>query len=333
MGRPIEEFAIAWQALSKVDHGDGWRCISVHPAGHCAVMAARRFPSNQQAMLVGFREVKVPSKEFLPEGVGFEVTREDPHADGTTWIALTKKDDGGAEIFAEMVSDVVGTIDSVGHLGEESILRTLLFRVRAWQEFMRKAPRGLSPEAEIGLAGELEFFGMLLDLGVQACSVVESWRGPLRAPQDFEIGTGAIEVKSSLSSSGFLANVGCLEQLDSSYRSPLYLAAIRFILTPDGRRLGDIACGVLERLTDTPCAHEFLDRLVAAGLPTAHFGRYERRLSFKSIRLLEVTDAFPRLIPGNVAAAIRRVSYQLDLDRVSGDGLCIEKVLGRLGVA
>ena len=97
--------------------------------------------------------------------MGFEVAREDPHGDGNTWIALTRKDAGSEEMFAEIVLDVVGTMDAVSESDEEVILRTMLSRVRAWQEFMRKTPRGLSPEAEIGLAGELTFLGHVARCG------------------------------------------------------------------------------------------------------------------------------------------------------------------------
>ncbi len=334
MARPIEEFAMAWQALSGNGGCDGWRCISVSPAGLCTIMAARRFPGNEEAMLAGFHSAKAPPKESLPEGVGFEVAREDPHGDGRTWIALTRKDSGGEEMFAEMVCDVVGVMDAVAASGEESVLRAMLSRIRAWQEFMRRTPRGLSPEAEVGLAGELAFLDMLLDAGMSVCSVVESWLGPTGGIQDFEIGSGSVEVKSTLSSNGFPAKIGSLEQLDDSFRSPLFIAGVRFVQGGEGRTLGDMARDLSEKLTATPgAAADFVDRLVAAGFPPAHYGRYTRRFSMDSMKILEVDGDFPRFIPGNVAAAIRRVKYELDLDRLPREGVTVSEVIERLGVA
>jgi hypothetical protein len=297
-------------------------------------MAARRFPGNEEAMLAEFCVAKAPPKEVFPEGVGFDVACEDPHGDGKTWIALTKKDAGSEEMFAEMVCDVAGTMDSVSEAGEEAVLRAMLSRVRAWQEFMRKTPRGLSPEAEIGLAGELTFLGILLDAGVPACSAVGSWLGPTGGVQDFEIGTGAVEVKSTVSTIGFPAKIGSLEQLDDSYRSPLFISGVRFAQAAGGDTLGEMAGGLAERLSrDYGGTAEFMDKLVAAGFPLAHFDRYIRRFSLVSLRLLEVADGFPRLVPGRVTQAIRKVSYELDLDKVLGEGLGIISVLERLGVA
>ena len=334
MARPIEEFAVAWQALSGKGDGTGWRCIPVSPAGPCPLLAARRFPGNEEAVLAGFRTVKAPPKELMPEGVGFEVAREDPHGDGNTWIALTRKDAGSEEMFAEIVLDVVGTMDAASESDEEVILRTMLSRVRAWQEFMRKTPRGLSPEAEIGLAGELTFLAMLLDAGVPAASVVEAWVGPVGGVQDFEIGTGAIEVKSTLSNNGFPAKIGSLEQLDDSFRSPLYLVGVRFSLASGGSTLGEIATSLVERMSHgSGAASAFVDSLVAAGLPPAQFNKYMRRFVPVSCRILEVGEGFPRLVAGSVAEAIRRVYYELDLDKVAGYGLDVVEVLERLGIA
>ena len=322
MARPIEEFAMAWQALSgNGGSGEGWRFISVSPAGQCPIAAARRFPGNEEAMLAGFNSAKAPPKEGLPEGVGFEVAREDPHGDGKTWIALTRKDSGGEEMFAEMVCDVAGAMDAVSGSGEDAVLRAMLSRIRAWQEFMRRASRGLSPEAEVGLAGELAFLALLLDAGMPAASAVESWLGPTGGVQDFEIGSGSVEVKATLSGNGFPAKIGSLEQLDDSFRSPLFLAGVRFVESGVGSTIGEMAKALFASLSGNPAsAADFVDRLVAAGFPSTHFERYTRRFSLDSVRILEVEGNFPRFVRGNVPDAVRRVKYELDLDRLTGEG-------------
>lgn len=334
MARPIDEFAMAWQALSGNGSDEGWRCISVLPAGPCSILAARRFPGNEEAMLAGFRFAKVPAKQALPEGVGFEVALEDPYGEGKTWIALTRKASGGEEMFAEMVCDVAGMMDAAAGLGEDAVLRAMLSRIRAWQEFMRRTPRGLSSEAEVGLAGELAFLSLLLDAGMNASSVMESWLGPTGGVQDFQIGSGSIEVKATLSDNGFLAQISSLEQLDDSFRSPLFLAGIRFVQGETGRALGDMARVLSEKLSATPgAAADFADKLVAAGFPLGHHGKYTRRFALYSVRILEVGRDFPRLIPGNVVDAIRRVKYELDLDSLPGEGVPVGEVIERLGAA
>ena len=229
MPRPIDEFVSAWEALSgRGEEESGWRGIAVTPVGECELLAARRFPGNEEALLARFPTARLGSSERLPEGRGFEVVRADPRGDGKTWIALSRKESGSPELFVEMVVDVAGAMDGCVAEGEAAVLRTMLRRVRMWQQFMSRGAGPLSPEAELGLAGELFFMGVLFDAGIYPETILQGWVGPYDAPQDFLLGDGAIEVKATMSSSGFPVKIGSLEQLDDAVASPLFLMAVRF---------------------------------------------------------------------------------------------------------
>ena len=92
------------------------------------------------------------------------------------------------------------------------------------------------------LSANLLVLGALLDAGVPPPMRSNAWRGPLDGLQDFELGTGAIEVKTTLAASGFPATIWSLEQLDEQPRQPLFLAGVRLALRrtratlPDDRR-------------------------------------------------------------------------------------------------
>ena len=333
MARPIDEFALAWRALSDDVPGEGWRSIAVNPAGPCTVMAGRRFPCNEEALLAGFRHASIPSAETLPEGYGFDVSRADPHGDGKTWIALTRKESGSVELFAEMVGDVAGAMDAAVAGGEEAILRALLTRVRAWQEFMRRGVQALSPEAELGLVGELAVIEGLLGAGLSALAVVEGWMGPLGGIQDFNLGYGAIEVKATLSEKSFSAKIGSLEQLDDGILKPLFLAGLRFSQRESGRSLPDIAAQLSDLFWQFPGAGQgFSDRLLSAGYHASHAASYRRRFSLEMIKVLEVGDGFPRIVRGDVPGAVLCVKYEIDIDRIPGGDLAIGGALAKLGV-
>ena len=334
MARPIDEFVLAWSALSGASDEEGWRSIAVASAGSCSLMAGRRFPGNEEALLAGFSAAKLPAAaEKLPEGRGFDVSRADPHGDGKIWIALSRKELGSVEMFAEMVGDVAGAMDAVAAEGEDRILRTLLGRIRSWQEFMRKGLQVLSPEEEIGLVGELSFLCALLEAGVPATLAVEAWVGPLNGVQDFVLGTGAVEVKATLSSQGFPAKIGSLEQLDDSVLKPLFLAGVRFLQRESGKNLPEFANAVGEILLgEAEASRGFSDKLLAAGFHAGHADRYPRRFSLEGTRIVEVKDAFPRIIPGNILGGIRRVIYEIDLDRAPGGDSCLVEALNKLGV-
>ena len=332
MPRAINDFIAAWEALSGSGLEKGWRGISVARAGACELMAARRFPGNEEALLARFPTARPSSSERLPEGKGFEVVRADPFGDGMTWIALTRKESGSPELFAEMVSDVAGAMDNVALEGEISVLKTMLRRVRMWQQFMSRGTGPLSPEAELGLAGELFFMARLLDAGVSHESILSGWVGPDDAPQDFLLGDGAIEVKATMSTSGFPVKIGSLEQLDDAVASPLFLAAVRFTAGEGGSTLPEMVAEVERRIEGEPGAADFLrERLMVAGYSETHAGQYSRKFEPKDRRVLLVSEGFPRLTPGVVPAGVTRAVYEINLDH-AGDFLRdFDEVLSQLG--
>lgn len=333
MARRSDEFVAAWESLaSACDSASGWRSIPIAPGGLVSLRAGRRFPDNEESLLAGFTTATLPAAATLPDGQGFAVQRVDPLLDGKTWLALTRRTSGSAELFLTMVCDVAGTLDAAAGADEPRALKVFIGRVRAWQEFMRKGAQPLGPEAEVGLVGELSTLSAIIEAGVPASTACESWLGPLDGLRDFEIGTGGIEVKSSLTSAGFPARIGSLEQLDDTVRQPLFVIGVRLRQVSDGKSLPDmvealrdIVCG------DTEAERLLSERLVAAGYFDAHADRYTRRFIGAGTRIVEVAEGFPRLTPGGVPAGVSRASYEIDLDRAPGPAVSPEQMLMKLG--
>lgn len=332
MARPTDEFAVAWQSLSEARDDAGWRTIPVTPAGRCQLCAGRRFPGNQEALLASFSTVEIPAAEKLPDGQGFSVERVDPHGDGKTWIVLARAPSGDAELFAAMVGDVAAALDAETGADEARLMRVFIGRVRAWQEFMRKGAQALGPEAEIGLLGELLALASIIDAGLPAATACEAWVGPIDGLRDFEIGTGGIEVKCSLSAVGFPARIGSLDQLDDTARQPLFVAGVRLRQVERGQTLSNIVEILRDVVRGDDEAERLLsERLVAAGYFDAHADRYSRRFVSVAMRILEVGEGFPRLTPARVPAGISRASYEIDLDRAPGRNVGMDESLKKLG--
>ncbi len=334
MARQIEEFVVAWDALSGKELGEGgWRGIPVSPVGPCTLVAARRFPGNEETLLAQFPSSKLAPSERLPDGKGFEVLKVDPYRDGKTWIALSRRESGSPELFAEMVGDVAGAMDAKACESEDGILRAMLRRIRMWQEFMGKGARPLGPEAELGLVGELSFLKFLIDSNISAEMALDAWLGPDDAPQDFVIGSGAVEVKATVAASGFPAKIGSLEQLDDGTLSPLYLAAVKFSVIESGKTLPEMVADVEDQICDEPGATAFFrEKLFSAGYHESHAPRYVRRFSEVETRLLTVVEGFPRLTRASVPNGIANAVYEIDISRLSGFDVDVVSVLTKLGV-
>lgn len=335
MARPSDEFLLAWSSLAGTEAEPGWQAIALPAAGPLQVKAGRRSPDNTEAILVGFPVVRIAPAEKLPEGQGFSVERADPDGSGKLWLALTRRSAGSAELFATMSCDVIGALDdaAAGGTDEAGLLRVLTRRVGAWQEFMRKGTHSLSAEAEIGLVGELIVLRAFVEAGVPADVATESWVGPLDGIQDFEIGRGALEVKTTLSATSFPAKIGSLQQLDDSIHQPLFLAGVRLRQTETGHSLPLIIQATRSAFNDDLEASRVLsERLLAAGYIEAHASQYTRRFERVGIRVVEVANDFPRLTSGIVPVGIMRAMYEIDFDKAPGANVGIVAALTKMGV-
>lgn len=332
MALPIDDYELAWRSLRDSDDASGWRSISITTIGTCALRAGLSFPERNEALLVSFSASAVPAAEKLPDGQGFTVSRAEHDGNGVIWLALTRSAHGSVGLFAAMVVDVSHAMDSESGADEKRLLRVFLGRIRAWQEFMRKGAQSLSAEDEIGLVGELTTLRMIIDAGVPPVVAIESWVGPLNGVRDFELGTGSIEVKTTLSTTGFPAKVGSLEQLDDSVRQPLFLAGVRLHQTESGLRLPELVTEIRDVAAGEPEIVRLLgERLIAAGCLDAHTDRYIRRFTLAEIRIVEVQAGFPRLTRGSVPLGVTKATYEINLDKAAGPSTPVAVVLQKLG--
>lgn len=329
-----EEISFAWASLGSAEgFTSGWRSIPISCRTGALLHAGQRFPSREEALLAGFSAAIVPAAEHLPGGHGFSVERVDLRVDGKTWLALTRRSTGSIELFLAMACDVADALDSAAGANERQLLRVFLGRVRAWQEFMRKGAQPLGPEAEIGLIGELKALSSIIESGVSAATACDAWVGPLDGRRDFELGTGGLEVKTTLSTSGFPARIGSLDQLDDTVRQPLFVSGVRLRQVASGQGLPDFVEEVRDIVRGDAEAERLLsERLIAAGYFDAHADSYSRRFSHVGLQVMRVAEGFPRLTPSCVPLGVTRASYEIDLEKVPGPRLVIDSALKELGV-
>lgn len=330
-----EELIAAWRALATTaGSAEGWRAIPLGVSGGRKVRAGRRFPGNEEALLVGFSGVRIPQTQQLPQGQGFLTTKVDLGTEGTVWLALSRQTGGNLDLFTMMTFDILAALAAAATASEEQVLQRFLTRIRAWQEFMRRGTDAvLGPQEETGLFGELIVLRTIIKAGTQPASAIDSWVGPVNGIQDFALGTGAVEVKASIATSGFPVTIECLDQLDDSLRQPLFLAAVRLRLDVSGMSLPAIVEDTRALLgEDSVASNEFNSKLLHGGYVDVASSQYARKFVHAGTRILQITDAFPRLIRAKLPPEIIDARYQFDCDQVQADSVDIDVVLGKLGV-
>jgi hypothetical protein len=322
-----EGLARAWRALARQESNEDWRFVHLTSFGEVSIEAGCHFPAGREALIVAFPRAWAMNSARLPEGAGFDVVLVTDKAifSGHTAFALVRRAEGAPEIFAAMAVNVLRALENVTGGKSQAIVDTFIDRVTEWQAFMARRHRPLSPEAQVGLMGELWMLNRLLDssLGEDA---LRCWQGPMRAAQDFHIRGGAIEVKSTAGGGGFLARINSIEQLDTD-RAPLYLGALRFEERDDGQSLVDVVARLRGRLTETGHRRAFDSLLLILGYLDEHAQHYGRVLALKEAGAYLASDEMPRLRRSNLPAAIRSAAYVLDLDALNVPLLTVVDVL------
>lgn len=331
-----EALVTAWRALNGREACEGRRTIPVSSGVICRLLAGRHFPGSEEAVLVGFRPVQIPANAYLPEGNGFVVRKVDfeLESERRIWFALLRQAAGSLDMFTIMAADVVTTLNSSGIEIDEQLLGLFLGRIRAWQGFMKHGNEGvLSPESEVGLHGELLVLEALIEAGLPPATAIDSWYGPIDGVQDFQLGTGAIEVKTTISIGGFSASVTSLEQLDSSLVKPLFLAGVRLRLDETGINLPERVAAIRKMLQlESAALIVFESRLLHAGFSSAMSLRYTRRFSHDRTMIFHVDDCFPALTRSRVPNEIRKIRYEIDLELVKTADISLDFTLQKLGV-
>jgi len=322
----------AWRALAQQLAGEEWRFVHLTDVGTASIEAGCRFPLGLESLIVSFPGSLLMKSTHLPEGRGFDVIciEGQPAFSGRTAVALVRRPSGTPDIFAIMVVDVLRTLETVVGGPRQDVLELFLDRVREWQTFMGKTHRPLSPDAQIGLFGELWMLERLLEtpLGVSA---LECWRGPLRAAQDFHVRDGAIEVKSTVRTGSFLARINSIEQLDGD-KAPIFLCALRLEETPDGISLVDLVSRLRTQFMQAGNSRGFEALLMVMGYLDEHSSLYERTLSLRDARVFHSAGGMPRLIRSGLPAAIRSATYVLDLDALEVPSFGVPEMMSEFGL-
>lgn len=250
------------------------------------------------------------------------------------WLALSRRTGGSLDMFTMMALDVIATLNAGSATAEDRLFQLFLARIRAWQDFMRRGTdTTLGPEAEIGLFGELVFLRSMVDAGLPSVVAIEGWAGPLNGIQDFVLGGGAVEVKTTIATAGFPATIGSLDQMDDSTRQPLFLAAVRIRLDPSGMSLPALIEDTRTYLSEDLAAQHMLNiKLIHAGYLDAVSEHYRRTFAHVSTKVLRVEEGFPRLTRARVPAQVITARYELDVDGIDASPVAVPAVLDQLGV-
>ena len=324
--------ARTWRVLAQQEASENWRFVHLTEMKTISVEAGCHFPLGREALIVSFPGSWSLNPARLPEGKGFDVALIEGQAifAGRTAVALIRRPEGSQEIFGIIAVDVLRTLEATSDTPNYDVIEAFLERVREWQAFMAKTHRPLSPDAQVGLFGELWVLKLLVDTGLGS-EALGCWQGPLLAAQDFLVRGGAIEVKSTVRTSSFLAKINSIEQLDSA-RTPVFLCGLRFEENLDGSSLVDLVSELRETFNHAGLQRGFEALLMVMGYLDEHASLYGRLLTLKETKAFRSEPEMPRLTRATLPAAFRSATYVMDLDAMEIPAFRLSELIKKFGI-
>jgi hypothetical protein len=271
---------------------------------------------DRRCLLVLEHAPESTTQKRLPRLKGIDVSISD-YEKGRKVLIFKLQDDTFKDIFFELCSDIIRAASDAGD--EKDAVARALARTWRWHHLLRGGSDGrLSGEEQKGLIGEILALRELILPALQPLDALNTWRGPLDAPKDFEIGRHCIEAKARRSAAHPCVNISSIAQLDTSGIEGLYLFVVDLDLAPAGtegsRTVTDYATELRDTLvTRDGAAGEPLDMLLSAG----GFRWSDDYSDFSWVegqrRIYRVAADFPRLCPANISPGIIEAKYSIGL--------------------
>jgi hypothetical protein len=154
-------------------------------------------------------------KQKVPLLVGIDVSIGSIKNTNQLILTLSEKED--KDIFYSLCLDL---LKSSKNINDESLaIKSILKRLEKWQYFLKSGKKIIDKKQLKGLIGELHLIKKYLLVEYNAKDVLEFWKAPLQAVQDFELNNMTIEVKtkSSVNSITISSSKQLFTQLDYLY--------------------------------------------------------------------------------------------------------------------
>ncbi|MGI9362463.1 MAG: PD-(D/E)XK motif protein [Parasphingorhabdus sp.] len=275
--------------------------------------------TDRRCLLLLRHAAEATPPDRLPRLKGVETTFSGLDSEGRDTLVLRLLDTSQRDIFHRLCLDIMASASTAKT--EVEAVSVSLARTWRWHHLLRGGGDGrLSKEEQKGLIGELVVMERLLE-NLSPHDAVSSWRGPLGAPKDFEIGRCSIEAKARRGAAKPHVLISSEHQLDTSGVDELFLfiaeldqaqsdAADGFTITDIARRLyDDIAA------TDNEAAGIFESLLCAAGFSWDDDYSDTKWLRGPE-RYYQVSDGFPCITIASFPAGVLNVRYSVSLAEI-----------------
>lgn len=220
------------------------------------------------------------------------------------------------EVFTRMCCDLINYSQS--GMNESDAFKRFERRCRQWQNLFANAADGLmSKEAQRGLIGELLFIrDQIVKAERSIEEIVEGWKGPRGANQDFSYADGWIEIKTVLDQ----ARTVKISSLDQLSRLDVGRFVINRLLQSVGAQnftLNSLVKTLSEQIAVEPNTFQLFEGLLIEAGYVERTEYDEDHYILLETLTFDVDDKFPRLIRSKLPPALVEASYSIDIARLN----------------
>ena len=232
-------------------------------------------------------------------------------------LILSLRQSEHREIFYRLCTDVLEATEQCKD--PASALHVMIRRTWRWHQLLRGERDGrLSPEAQKGLIGELEYLTKMVLPNFSPSESMSFWEGPAGLPKDFVIGETCIEVKARRGAARPFVSISSEHQLDLVGFQDLYLYVVDLssaaVSDEESFNLNDYVDRTWQLIhaRDPGACEIFETKLLEVGYQKEddYTDRYWVRLGSQAY---QVQGDFPRIVDANLSSGITDVSYKIDL--------------------
>lgn len=260
---------------------------------------------------------------------GIKVDLRQSTTSGSQHLVLTLEKQVDLDLFFGLCETLSRSLAQVTNTATG--LTVVLNHIKRWKAFLAgRRKKLLSPEEIRGLFAELQFLRTLYNEHLNEKSAVESWCGAEGAHQDFIFGNVAVEIKSLSGRERNTVRISSEDQLES-LSDNLFLVIYRLTEAPDSDyalSLNDAVFRIEGELSDATAIEDFTTRLTSYGY--VPLNDYDLpKFIVNSTYSHRVTDRFPRLVRSCLPDGVTRLSYEIELEKISSFRVETDKIFGR----
>lgn len=272
--------------------------------GHCLLIVE----------LVGDHSAQFRKDAVQVQGIRLDLRQGD---EGQQRFVLTLERHVDRDLFFGLCATLIGSLTPI--VDPAIALSVALAHIKRWKVFLAgKKIRLLSPEEIRGLFAELLFLRSLYQGHLSEKKAIEAWCGIEGVHQDFIFGNTAVEIKSLSGKERNTVRISSEDQLEG-LSDNLFLMIFRLNDMPDSDHalsLNDAVRRMENELTDADALEDFSAKL--AGFGYVPLPEYDLpKLQIISAHTYRVTKDFPRLIRAHLPEGVTRVSYEIELEKIS----------------